>query len=406
MGPASGRCFSPSTDAPDCPKRNVSMLTAFRSAAARVAAQILGLTALLALVFITGCGAGGGSAQFAVTTTSGQLATIVINAAYPQTTLTAANGTAPYTWTVTSGALPAGMALSTGGVISGTPTAFGTFAFTVTVTDSATPTPHTATASLDVLINPAITTVSLNPATVPGGTPSTGTVTLSGAAPAAAAVTLASSSPAATVPATVTVAAGQSTATFQVTSTAVNASTQATITATYGVAKTAALTVNPPTVASVALTLASVTGGTGTTGTLTLTAAAAAAVKVSVPVVPVPPVTLASVRATEATVGGFTVNAAVFATPYVAVIVACVEALTAVLVTWKVAVDCPAATVTVAGTVAAGLLLASVTAAAAGAAPLSVTVPVDGVPPGTVAGFKETVVIAGLISTSRLAVAV
>jgi hypothetical protein len=133
---------------------------------------------------------------------------------------------------------------------------------------------------------------------------------------------------------------------------------------------------------------------------------AAAAVKVTVPVVPAPPVKVASVRATEATVGGFTVNVAVFATPYVAVIVACVEALTAVLVTWKVAADCPAATVTVAGTAAAELLLDSVTAAAAGAAPLSVTVPVDGVPPGTVDGLRATVVIAGLISTLRLPVAV
>jgi hypothetical protein len=34
--------------------------------------------------------------------------------------------------------LPAGLTLSTTGVISGTPTAAGTFSFTVTCTDSAT----------------------------------------------------------------------------------------------------------------------------------------------------------------------------------------------------------------------------------------------------------------------------
>jgi hypothetical protein len=184
------------------------MLSKFWSCATRVSNQILGISALITILFIAGCASGGGSASLAVTTTSGQLATVVISSAYPQTTLVAANGTAPYTWTVSGGALPTGMALSSAGVLSGTPTAFGTFSFTVTVTDSATPTPHTAIASLNVMVNPAITSVALNPTTVTGGTASTATVTLSGAAAAAASVTLASNNAAATVPATVTVTAG------------------------------------------------------------------------------------------------------------------------------------------------------------------------------------------------------
>ncbi|MEW6212212.1 MAG: putative Ig domain-containing protein, partial [Acidobacteriota bacterium] len=49
--------------------------------------------------------------------------------------LTAGNGTPPYTWSIVSGALPPGLNL-TGGVISGTPSAAGSFAFTVQVTDS------------------------------------------------------------------------------------------------------------------------------------------------------------------------------------------------------------------------------------------------------------------------------
>ncbi|HTC61679.1 MAG TPA: putative Ig domain-containing protein, partial [Candidatus Saccharimonadales bacterium] len=251
------------------------MLTSLRSAASSVTKQILGISALIAILFIAGCASGGGSASLAVTTTSGQLATVVISSAYPQTTLTAANGTAPYTWTVSGGALPTGMALSSAGVLSGTPTAFGTFSFTVTVTDSATPTPHTATASLNVLVNPAITSVALNPTTVTGGTASTATVTLTGAATAAASVTLASNNAAASVPATVTVAAGQTTATFQVTTTAVSASATPTITATYGVAKTATLTVNPPTVTSVVVAPTTVIGGTTSTGTVTLSGPAA-----------------------------------------------------------------------------------------------------------------------------------
>jgi hypothetical protein len=55
--------------------------------------------------------------------------------AYPSTTFTA-SGTSPITWSVTAGALPPGMTLSAAGVYSGTPTAGGTFSFTVTATNS------------------------------------------------------------------------------------------------------------------------------------------------------------------------------------------------------------------------------------------------------------------------------
>ncbi|MFO0722680.1 MAG: putative Ig domain-containing protein [Myxococcota bacterium] len=54
-------------------------------------------------------------------------------------TLRAQGGTPPYTWAVTMGTLPAGITLSTAGVLSGTPTATGQSAFQVTVTDSAAP---------------------------------------------------------------------------------------------------------------------------------------------------------------------------------------------------------------------------------------------------------------------------
>jgi hypothetical protein len=51
-------------------------------------------------------------------------------------TLTA-TGDTPITWSVASGSLPTGLTLSTAGVISGTPTATGTFNFTVQATNSA-----------------------------------------------------------------------------------------------------------------------------------------------------------------------------------------------------------------------------------------------------------------------------
>src|SRR6266702_1028218 len=50
-------------------------------------------------------------------------------------TLTADGGLPPYTWSVISGALPTGLSLDSAGNITGTPTAIGTFNFTVQVVD-------------------------------------------------------------------------------------------------------------------------------------------------------------------------------------------------------------------------------------------------------------------------------
>ena len=65
---------------------------------------------------------------------------------------------------------------------------------------------------------------------------------------------------------------------------------------------------------------------------------------------------------------------------------------TALVVTVNVAVVAPAATVTLAGTCAAVVLLldSATLAPPVGAAPLSVTVPVDEAPPVTLAGLRET----------------
>jgi len=50
--------------------------------------------------------------------------------------LIAGGGTAPYSFALSSGALPAGLGLSSSGLISGTPTVAGTSAFVIAVTDS------------------------------------------------------------------------------------------------------------------------------------------------------------------------------------------------------------------------------------------------------------------------------
>jgi hypothetical protein len=59
-----------------------------------------------------------------------------VGASYSQA-LAAVGGTAPYTWSVTAGALPGGLSLDpTGGTITGTPSTVGNFSFTVQVRDN------------------------------------------------------------------------------------------------------------------------------------------------------------------------------------------------------------------------------------------------------------------------------
>ena len=70
--------------------------------------------------------------------------------------------------------------------------------------------------------------------------------------------------------------------------------------------------------------------------------------------------------------------------------VAVVEVLTPIVVTVNVALVAPAATVTLAGVAAAPLLSESVTTAPPdGAAPVSVTVPCEELPPTTLVGLTE-----------------
>ncbi|MBS1829070.1 MAG: putative Ig domain-containing protein [Acidobacteria bacterium] len=68
-------------------------------------------------------------------TTASPLPAAIAGSAYAQA-MAAAGGLAPYTWSLASGALPAGISLSQTGILSGTPTASGTFTFAVQVVDS------------------------------------------------------------------------------------------------------------------------------------------------------------------------------------------------------------------------------------------------------------------------------
>ena len=113
------------------------------------------------------------------------------NVAYSQT-ITASGGTAPYTYARTAGAVPTGLTLASNGTLSGTPTAVGSYSFTVTATDSSTGSgPYIATQNYTVAI--AAPTVALAPPTLPNATRNVAysqTITASGgAAPYSYAVT-------------------------------------------------------------------------------------------------------------------------------------------------------------------------------------------------------------------------
>jgi len=73
--------------------------------------------------------------------------------------LQATGGTPGYTWTITSGSLPAGLTLATTGAITGTPTASGTSTFTALVSDSGNPV-QTVAAALTISVAPAPITIT------------------------------------------------------------------------------------------------------------------------------------------------------------------------------------------------------------------------------------------------------
>ena len=109
----------------------------------------------------------------------------------------------------------------------------------VTVTPSTSPPPPPPTTV-------TVAGLTLSPSTVTGGNSATGTVTLSAIVQAATTVNLASNTTRASVPATVTVPAGASSANFTITTVSVTATASATISATLnGVTRSAMLTINP-----------------------------------------------------------------------------------------------------------------------------------------------------------------
>ncbi len=124
---------------------------------------------------------------------------------------------------------------------------------------------------LTVLPN-AVIGLAINPASVLGGTTSTGTVTIAGPAPATGfVVSLACSGKSVSIPSTVTVADGATTASFTISTLPVSMDDSSVIAASSGATvKSSTLTITAPRVSSLVFSPATVTGGSTSTGTVTL----------------------------------------------------------------------------------------------------------------------------------------
>ena len=140
------------------------------------------------------------------------------------------------------------------------------------VTITAGTSPSTVSAKL-TLTRIRMNTIALSPSSVGGGASSQATVTLNGPAPAGGAtVVLQSNKSFVTVPATVNVAAGQTSATFTVSTVPVASDSIATITAVYGGASSSAdLAVGKVSLYNLTLSQGTALGGMTRTATVTLT---------------------------------------------------------------------------------------------------------------------------------------
>lgn len=162
-----------------------------------------------------------------------------------------------------------------------TVTASSTLAAASTAVITATYSGVSLTQDISVAV-PKLASLSLAPTNLIGGASSTGTVALSVAAPVGGATVILSSSNTkdATVPTTVSIPAGATSASFTVTTVGVTASATATIDAKLGtVSKTAVLTIKPQSVESVSISPTGLVGGSQSSvvGTVTLTGPAPAA---------------------------------------------------------------------------------------------------------------------------------
>ena len=96
----------------------------------------------------------------------GSLTAGTVGIAYSES-IAATGGGGAYTFSVTGDALPAGLSLSTAGILSGTPTAGGNFSITISATDSSN---LTITGSQTYSLSIGAATITLSPLSLPDGT--------------------------------------------------------------------------------------------------------------------------------------------------------------------------------------------------------------------------------------------
>jgi len=108
----------------------------------------------------------GAQLPLSITTTS--LPNGALGTAYGPVSINATGGFAPYSFGATG--LPAGMNLSSGGSLSGTPTAAGSFSASITVTDSETPTAGTFNTTLPLTITAPPLALSPGAGSLPNAT--------------------------------------------------------------------------------------------------------------------------------------------------------------------------------------------------------------------------------------------
>lgn len=99
-----------------------------------------------------------------ITLTPTSLTNATVATSYSQS-ITASGGTASYTFAITAGALPPGLTLTTGGTLSGTPTAGGSFNFTITATDASS---FTGARAYSLTVD--VPTITIVPMSLPSAT--------------------------------------------------------------------------------------------------------------------------------------------------------------------------------------------------------------------------------------------
>ena len=96
----------------------------------------------------------GNTASTNLSITTNDLSSGILGTQY-SASLSATGGFSPYAWSISSGALPDGLSMSTSGSITGTPSATGTFNFTAQITDSNN---ASISRNLSIVINSSQTT--------------------------------------------------------------------------------------------------------------------------------------------------------------------------------------------------------------------------------------------------------